>query len=133
VVAGDRADESWRTSNPAQGLHHIHGSLVFWGHPDRGPIIYVWGEADWLRAFTFNGSTFNTVPVDTSTMTTPALSMPGAILSLSANGSAPGTGILWASHPTRDDANHAMVDGILRAFDASNLQNELWNSERRKR
>ena len=38
-------------------------------------------------------------------------------MSLSANGSVPGTGILWVSEPN-----------ILHAFDASNLQSELWNS-----
>jgi outer membrane protein assembly factor BamB len=55
--------------------------------------------------------------------------MPGAMLSLSANGSTPGTGILWASHPTNEDANQGIVPGTLRAIDASNLSNELWNSD----
>ena len=115
---------------PAQNLYHIHGSPIFWDSPDRGPTIYVWAEADWLRAFTFDGAHFDTLaPADTSTMTTPGRSMPGAMLSLSADGSSSGTGIIWASHPIRDDANHQSVDGLVRAIDASNLQNELWNSE----
>jgi hypothetical protein len=109
--------------------HHIHGSPVFWNSPQRGPTIYVWAESDWLRAFKFNGTRFNTAPADISTMTTPARSMPGAMLSISANGNTAGTGILWASHPIHDNANQAVVDGMIRALDAANLQHELWNSE----
>ena len=63
------------------------------------------------------------------TVVTPAGSMPGAMLSLSADQSRPGTGILWASHPTKEDANHGVVDGTLRALDATDLKRELWNSD----
>jgi hypothetical protein len=114
---------------PARSLHHIHGSPVYWNCPIRGPLVYVWGEADWIRAYAFNGRALNPTPVDMSTVTTPGGSMPGAMLSISANGSTPGSGILWASHPTKLDANQAVVPGIVRAFDASNLQHELWNSD----
>jgi hypothetical protein len=50
-------------------------------------------------------------------------------MSISANGSAVGSGIVWASHPYNEDANQKVVDGILRAYDASDLTNELWNSK----
>jgi hypothetical protein len=115
----------------AAGYHHIHGSPVFWNSPNHGRVIYVWGEADQLRAFAFNGTKLSAAPVDISprSIVTPAKSMPGAMLSLSANGSTPGTGILWASHPTNEDANQGIVPGTLRAIDASNLSNELWNSD----
>lgn len=111
------------------GFHHIHGSPVYWDSPNRGPIIYVWGEADWLRAFTFDGARFNPFPADISSVTTPGGSMPGAMLSLSANGNNPGTGIIWASHPTSQNANQQVVDGTIRAIDAMNLGSELWNSD----
>jgi hypothetical protein len=111
------------------GYHHIHGSPVFWQSPNRGPLIYIWGEADWLRAFSFNGTKFNPSPADISSVTTPGASMPGGMLTLSANGSTPGTGILWASHPTSQNANQNVVAGTLRAIDAGNLKNELWNSD----
>jgi hypothetical protein len=55
--------------------------------------------------------------------------MPGGMLSISANGNTPGTGIVWASHPFENNANQAVVAGIVRAYDASNLKNELWNSK----
>jgi hypothetical protein len=106
---------------------HIHGSPVYYASPTRGPLVYVWAEEDYLKAFAFNGSTFNTTPVTTSTFTA-APGMPGGFLSLSANGSQAGTGILWASMPLNQDAENNVVAGILRAFDASNLSVELWNS-----
>jgi len=51
------------------------------------------------------------------------------MLSISANGSTGGSGILWASLPFRGDANQHVVPGILRAFDAADVQHELWNSK----
>jgi hypothetical protein len=47
--------------------------------------------------------------------------MPGGMLSLSSNGKNPNTGIVWALAPIDGDANHDVVDGIARAYDATNL------------
>ncbi len=55
--------------------------------------------------------------------------MPGGMLSISVNGSTTGSGIVWASHPYRKSALNAVVDGIVRAYDASDLTRELWNSK----
>jgi hypothetical protein len=55
--------------------------------------------------------------------------MTGGMLALSANGTNAGTGILWASHQFTGDANQAVRPGILHAYDAQNVTNELWNSE----
>jgi uncharacterized protein (TIGR03437 family) len=52
-----------------------------------------------------------------------------APLSLSADGSKSGTGIVWATGSTSGDANQRTVPGILRAFDAADVSKELWNSE----
>ncbi|PYV39521.1 MAG: hypothetical protein DMG06_22945, partial [Acidobacteria bacterium] len=107
---------------------HIHGSPVYWNSPNQGPLVYVWSETDYLKAFKLVNGLFQTTPVATSTMPVPS-GMPGAMLSLSANASTAGTGVVWASHPYNADANHATVAGILRAFDASNVTTELWNSK----
>jgi FKBP-type peptidyl-prolyl cis-trans isomerase len=53
--------------------------------------------------------------------------MPGGALTISADGSHSGTGILWATVPRIGDANHATVPGDLYAFDAENLK-LLWTS-----
>lgn len=47
--------------------------------------------------------------------------MPGALLALSSDGGHPNTGIIWALAPISGDANASPVPGILRAYDATNL------------
>ena len=58
--------------------------------------------------------------------------MPGGVLAVSANGKQAETGIVWASHSLNSDANHVVSSGILRAFRATNISEELWNSEQAK-
>ncbi|HXG19026.1 MAG TPA: LamG-like jellyroll fold domain-containing protein [Methylomirabilota bacterium] len=108
---------------------HLHGSPVYWNSPNWGPLIYLWAETDRLKAYQQMGNgLFNTTPVAVGPTVVPD-GMPGAMLSISANGSSPGSGIVWASHPFSGDANLATVPGILQAFDASNVAVELWNSK----
>jgi len=91
-----------------------------------GSFMYIWSENDALRAFSFNSSSgFNTTPT-VSSDEGPAGS--GAQMSVSSNGSTSGTGILWAWYGIDGDASAGIVPGILRAFDASNITKELWNS-----
>ena len=102
--------------------------------PVLGPTVYVWGENDNLRAYAFNAQTglFNTNAVAHSAMTAPVLNasgaMPGGFLSISSNNGQKGTGIIWATTPYKANANNAVVQGIIHAFDASTLQ-ELWNDK----
>jgi hypothetical protein len=110
-------------------IGHIHGSPVYWNSPTFGPLIYIWGEEAALKTFQQTGTgLFNPTPVAVGPYVAPP-GMPGAILSLSANGSTAGTGIVWAALPYSRDANPATVPGILRAFDAANAAVELWNSK----
>jgi len=85
----------------------------------------VWAENDFLRAYAFDGQRFADSAVSQS-LVKPSLGMPGGMLALSANGAK--DGIVWATHPTDGDANQAVRHGILRAFDATDLTKELWNS-----
>jgi hypothetical protein len=108
-----------RTSN-------IHGAPVVW-RDNKGILrLYVWGEEDYMRAFQFDGTHF--VGAGKTKVRAPENSMPGGILSLSSNGSTEGSAIVWASIPLKDDANIGTVEGILRAFDAADVEKELWNS-----
>ena len=115
------------------GVGHIHGSPVYYNSPMLGPMIYVWSEADAAHAYRFNPGTglFNPTPQSTSREVVPN-GMPGAMLSLSANGSIPNTAVLWATMPLSGDANNAVVPGIVRAYDANNLTRELWDSTMNK-
>jgi len=109
------------------GGGHIHGSPVYWNSPQQGPLIYLWTEEDALKSFRFVNGLFQTAPVAIGPVVAPD-GMPGAMLSVSANGSSVGTGIVWASLPFSGNANLETVAGVLRAFDASNVGIELWNS-----
>jgi hypothetical protein len=107
----------------------IKGGPVYWDRSSGvGPWMYVWAEGDFLKAFHFNGTTFDTTPASTSTIAAPSGNSPG-VLALSASGSTPGSGIVWASIPINQNADHGVVNGMLRAFDADDLTKELWNSQ----
>jgi hypothetical protein len=106
---------------------NIHGAPVVWKDAKDRLRLYVWAEEDFLRAFQFDGQRFH--PAGTSSIRSPQKSMPGGMLSLSAKGAAEGSAILWASLPIDGDANAGSVAGIVRAFDASNVAHEIWNSE----
>ncbi len=128
----DNVVQSFQVTNIVTNTGHIHGSPVYWNSPN-GPLVYVWGEGDPLKAFSLTvhspiSATFLTTPVATGTTTLQPYFMPGGILSISANGSTPGSGIVWASHPMTN-AQHATSLGVLRAYDASNVGVELWNSQ----
>jgi hypothetical protein len=114
------------------GTQHIHGTPIYFNSPSLGPLLYVWGENDYLRSFTFNAATqsINATPQALSIMTAPETNnnsaMPGGFLSLSANGNV--DAILWASTPYSGDASQATVQGVLHAFDALTLK-ELWSDK----
>lgn len=134
--------------------HHIHGSPVHWNGP-HGPCVYVWPENTVLHVFAMANGKFQTKPSPMPIKLTPqdqpiktqqgvpmaqssesglsnipgtSRGMPGGMLSISASGNTPGTGIVWVAHPLKDNANQAVVEGIVRAYDASSLK-ELWNSK----
>jgi hypothetical protein len=102
---------------------HIH-SLVYWNSDKNGPVVYVWGQKDRLRAYKFGAGKFETTPFEIRPDATAG--HPGAMLSLSANGSK--NGILWAAIQASGDAWHESRPGILHAYDADNVLHELWNS-----
>ena len=92
-----------------------------------------WTDGEVGSAFRFNGTTFDPNPIvntnDDFFQLPIALGMPGGFVSVSANGTK--NGILWATHPLREDANAAgsRVQGILRAYSAADITKELWNSQ----
>ena len=105
---------------------NIHGAPVVWRTPEHRLRLYVWSEEDFLRAYEFDGQIFH--PAGKGPLRAPERSMPGGMLSLSANDSKGGA-IVWASLPLSGDANAGTTPGVVRAFDAINIGHELWNSE----
>jgi hypothetical protein len=136
------------TRNPSK-THHLHGSPVYWDGAN-GPMIFTWGENESLRAWSFNITTGQLSFVGKGAEVASAASaasltgiggMPGGMLALSSNGKNPNTGIVWALAPRDGDANRDVVQGIARAYDASNLDPTpidpqtprlklLWDSDR---
>ncbi|HEX3695127.1 MAG TPA: discoidin domain-containing protein [Polyangia bacterium] len=114
------------TARPTN-THHIHNSPVVWNAP-QGLTMYIWGENDFLRAYHFNSGAHRfDFPAASTGSVLPPVGMPGGMMSISASGSAAGTGILWATTPRAGDANQNVVPGVLNAFNAETLA-LLWQS-----
>jgi uncharacterized protein (TIGR03437 family) len=96
-------------------------SLAMWARSDATYVYLREGDSS-LKAFRVSDGTFDPNPVSVSG---PAGGTPRVGMALSANGGADGTGILWV---TTGDYFDPSTPGVLHAFDASNLSNELWNS-----
>ena len=129
--SSDRVVQSLQATNTITNSGHIHGTPVIWNGPN-GPRLYIWGEGEAIKEFrltihTTVSATIQTTPVATGSTKLQNWYMPGGFLAVSANGSAAGSGIVWASHPITN-ANLATVKGILRAYDAADVSHELWNS-----
>jgi len=104
--------------------HHQHCSPVFWDGGN-GPMLFTWGENECLRAWKIDASGKATFVAKSAEVASAGLAgkggMPGGILTVSSNGQTANTGIVWATVPILGDANKFVVEGILRAYDASNL------------
>src|SRR5690349_8000275 len=116
-------------SGPIQKIN-VAGSLimagpVFW-NSSSGPLVFLQANRDVLRSYLFNSSNPGLTPFATGSITTPG--SPGGVLTISANGSTSGTGIVWVEQSTSTSSNHGLAAGTVRAYNAITLQ-ELWNSD----
>lgn len=129
-VGGDpQIPQEFDNSNPPGSSDQIKGGPIYWNRDNSGvgPWMYVWSDGcNHFNAYHFNGTDFDLPPISQSTVLSPCGSA-GGVLTLSANGSTPGSGIVWVSMAI-EDANSNVHPGRLRAFDADDLQTELWNS-----
>jgi hypothetical protein len=99
-------------------------SLVYWNSAKNGALVYMWGQADRLRVYRFDGGTLKQAPFAVRPEVTQG--HPGAMISLSANGNK--DGILWAAIHASGSSWHESRPGILHAYDAGDITHELWNS-----
>jgi hypothetical protein len=99
---------------------YYHGTKEF---------AYSWSENSLLNAYPFDriGNKFDLANIISSGVQGPTGNN-GALLAVSSNGSVDSTAILWTSYAATGDANQSVRPGILRAFDATDVTKELWNS-----
>jgi hypothetical protein len=102
---------------------HLH-SLVYWQSAHTGNLLYVWGQRDKAKVYKLEGEKLGETPLMMRDV--PNEGHPGAMLSLSANGSK--DGILWAAIHATGDSWHESRPGVLHAYDADDIRHELWNS-----
>ncbi|HWY21862.1 MAG TPA: hypothetical protein VNX26_11630 [Candidatus Acidoferrum sp.] len=120
---------------------HIHGAPVYTTLADGSLRLYMWPEMDYLKQFKWVNGKFQTNPESQSTG--PMIpGMPGGMLSISTSSPSQTGGdvIVWATHPKTDawapppanPSNQSIptpIDGVLYAFNASDVSKNLWNSD----
>ena len=121
-------DRNIPAHTPDHKSHHLHGTPVYMERAAKG-ILYLWGENERLKAYNFDFAT-NRITSFRGEGTKFASGqphepggMPGGRLVVSSNGTADGTGVVWAVYPTKGDANRKVVPGALVAYDATTLIN----------
>jgi hypothetical protein len=87
-------------------------------------MLYVWDRRDVLRAYRFVNDRFLMIPAAVSSVTVGQTGGP----TVSANGADVNSGIVWAvtTDATRTGGQHP---GTLRAFRATDVSQELYNSD----
>jgi len=97
--------------------------------PNNGPVVYLWGPKDFLKAYKYVGPLFQTTPV------TKARCKTAAVFPTPFRSRFQQTVTWWVAAlsgvqlPFCGVATGPSVPGILRAFDATNLATELWDSK----
>ncbi len=110
-----------------QVVQEFQADNGLWGSPAFfNNTMYIWGVSEPLKAYQFSGGHFNTSPSSQSAYSPPGGTTSGSV-SVSSNGTTPGTAIVWATSPT-GDPDHATVGGNLYAYDATNLGTLLWST-----
>ncbi|MBI3665737.1 MAG: PQQ-binding-like beta-propeller repeat protein [Acidobacteria bacterium] len=97
-------------------------NLAYWEYAN-GPIVYIRGFNDTLKAFRMTSGRLETTPF--SQISTGG-GLPFDGMALSASGNAADSGILWLTTFVSGDRSGK---GILRAYAAADISKELWNSE----
>ena len=104
-----------QSGSDSQIVQSLPGAIAgIFGNPAYfNQALYFCGSGDTLKAFSISDAQMSTAPTSQSTE---AFGYPGCVATISANGKS--NGIAWIVDPA----------GVLRAYDASNLASELYNS-----
>jgi hypothetical protein len=107
---------------------YLRSSLAYYKGASQ-EFAYSWSENSPLMAMPFNriSNQFDLPNILYGGATGP-VGNNGAFLSVSSHASIDSTAILWTWYASSGDANHDVRPGVLRAFDATDVRKELWNS-----
>jgi hypothetical protein len=100
--------------------------LAVWTGPT-GPMIYTWPTGGGLESWAVVNGVIDPKSAKINLDRQP--DHPGGSISVSSDGTKAGTGIVWATIPSMGDSWHATADGVLFAFDASDIKKRLWSSD----
>jgi len=114
---------------PPHTTGSFFGSPGYWaGTAKSGQLVYFGGSGDHLKSFQVSGDILSSG----ATAETPeTFTFPGVTPSISSNESVPGSGIVWVISPASCGGPGCAPSGpgVLRAYDATNIRVELYNSE----
>jgi uncharacterized protein (TIGR03437 family) len=133
LVVGDKAGNLYNLStNTLGGIEMVKGAVDFQASPsgifqfclwqsNSGPLLYQHPLVNPLTAYAVGDQGINQTPVSQSTWIGDSLF---ASMAVSSNGGS--GGIIWE---TEGDHSQPGIPGTLHAFNASDLTQELWNSD----
>jgi len=107
----------------------LRSSLAYYKGTQK-EFIYNWSENVSLHAYPYDraADTIDVLNAMISNVQGP-IGANGSFLSISSNSSVDSTAILWVNQAANtQDAEHSVRSGILRAFSASDITKELWNT-----
>ena len=120
VVNGDDMNQPYSASVVTASAGSIF-NLAVWSRGGNASV-YMQGGGEPVKCFQVTGADVAPDPVSTGA---DSVAFSRISMTLSANGAQDGSGILWE---TTGNYNTG-TPGTLHAYDASNLANELWNSD----
>lgn len=101
---------------PPRTTGGIFSTPSYW-NGSSGQFVYFTGSTDHAKAFSLSNGLLSSKP---TSQTPESFGFPGGNAVVSSNGATSGTGIVWIIDP----------GAVLRAYDATNLANELYDSTR---
>ncbi len=126
LLDGDAMGEPGSQDSSAFQIFPVSQGSIFnfavWSRPGN-TYVYVQARSDPITCFRITAAGFNPTPVSAGSSPVRWVRIG---MTLSANGTEDGSGILWE---TAGNFNDTTAPGALHAYDASNLARELWNSD----
>jgi hypothetical protein len=114
---------------PASSTGGFFGVPAYWvGTAASGQLVYIGEATDRLKSYQLSRGTLS---ARATAETVEAFGYPCVTPSISSSRSDPGTGIVWIIAPASCDGPGCAPrgPGVLRAYDATNIRVELYNSE----